>query len=348
MTLSRTVLVLALAVLATGGLRPSPARAEEYKPVVLEGGDGPGKGKHVVLISGDQEYRSEETIPQLAKILAKLGFKCTVLFTVDPKDGTINPTINNVPGLDALKSADLMVIFTRFLALPDDQMQHVAAYLAAGKPVVGLRTATHAFNGIPAKSQFARLNNNSNAKGWEGGFGKQVLGEKWVAHHGAHGKEGTRGVAAKGQEKNPILKGIESGSIFGTTDVYKVTLPLPGDSTPVVLGEVTETLQPDSKAVGGAKNDPMMPVAWTKTYKGENGKTGRVFTTTMGASPDLAYEGTRRLIVNGCLWALGMEDKIPAKTPVDLVGEFKPTSFRFKNDAEWKKTPVKPAELFKE
>lgn len=102
------------------------SRADD-KPVVLPGGDGVGKGKHVVLLSGDQEYRSEEAIPQLAKILSKHhGFKCTVLFTVDAKDGTINPNINNVPGLEALKDADLFVIFTRFLALPDDQLKHVA------------------------------------------------------------------------------------------------------------------------------------------------------------------------------------------------------------------------------
>src|SRR5215471_14916818 len=98
---------------------PALARADD-KPIVLEGGDGPGKGKHIVLISGDQEYRSEEAIPQLAKILSKHhGFKCTVLFTVDPKDGTVNPNINNIPGLEALQTADLMIIFTRFLNLPD-------------------------------------------------------------------------------------------------------------------------------------------------------------------------------------------------------------------------------------
>ena len=237
-------------------------------PVVLEGKEGPGQGKHIVLISGDQEYRSEETIPQLAKILAKRhGFKCTVLFTLD-KDGTINPNVNNIPGLEALKTADLMVIFTRFLNLPDDQMQHIVDYLAAGKPVVGLRTSTHAFN-IPKDRKFAKYSYNSGDASYKQGFGKQVLGETWVDHHGAHGKEGTRGRIAKGQEEHPILKGIADGEIFGTTDVYTVTLPLPGDSTPLVLGEVTETLKPDSKAVAGKKNDPMMPVAWTKTYKGE-------------------------------------------------------------------------------
>jgi hypothetical protein len=328
---------------------PSLASAED-KSIVLEGGDGPGKGKHIVLISGDQEYRSEETIPQLAKILSKHhGFKCTVLFTVDGKDGTVNPNINNIPGLEALKTADLMVIFTRFLNLPDEQLKHINDYLAVGKPVVGLRTATHAFNGIPAKSPYAKFNNGSNVKGWEGGFGKTILGEQWVNHHGAHGKEGTRGIVAKGQEKHPILKGFKPGDIFGTTDVYTVKLPLPGDSTPIVLGEVTETLKPDSKAVEGKKNDPMMPVAWTKTYAPDfaDSRTERVFTTTMGASQDMEFEGTRRMIVNGCFWAIGLEGKIPEKTNVDIVGTFKPTRFYFKKNEEWVKESVKPADYFK-
>ena len=178
-------------------------------------------------------------------------------------------------------------------------------------------------------------------KGWEGGFGRVVLGEKWVAHHGNHGKEGTRGIVAPGQEKNPIFNGIAAGEVFGTTDVY--TANPPKDSTILLLGEVTETLMSDSKAVSGKKNDPMMPVAWTKPYKGESGKEGRAFCTTMGASQDFAYEGTRRLIVNGSLWALGLEEKIPAKSNVDLVGEFKPTPFKFGGHAKG----VKPADLFK-
>src|SRR5436305_11706325 len=107
--------------------------------VVYEGGDGPGRGKHIVLVSGDEEYRSEESLPQLGKILARHhGFKCTVLFAIDPKDGTINPNVSNIPGLEALKTADLMIIFTRFRDLPDEQMKHVVEYLEAGKPVIGL------------------------------------------------------------------------------------------------------------------------------------------------------------------------------------------------------------------
>jgi type 1 glutamine amidotransferase len=348
MKLCRLYAVLLLLVLPA-----LPAAADE--PVVLEGKEGPGRGKHVVLISGDQEYRSEEMIPQLAKILAERhGFKCTVLFTLD-KDGTVFPNgekvkgvdHHSIPGLEALKTADLMVIFARFLNLPDDQMQHIVNYLAVGKPVVGLRTSTHAFN-IPKDRKFAKYSWNSGDANYRQGFGKQVLGETWVAHHGAHGKEGTRGRIAKGQETHPILKGIKDGEIFGTTDVYTVTLPLPGDSMPLVLGEVTESLKPDSKAVAGKKNNPMMPVAWTRTYPGElaDSATARVFTTTMGASQDFAHDGTRRMIVNGCYWALGLEEKIPDKSNVDLVGNYKPTPFRSKKNEEWK-PGVKPAELFK-
>ncbi len=302
------------------------------------GGEGVGKGKHVVLVSGDEEYRSEETLPQMAKILsARHGFKCTVLFAIDPKDGTINPNVGtNIPGLEKLGTADLAVIFLRFRDLPDEQMKHVAEYVESGKPVVGLRTATHAFN-LKSKTYQKYTWNNK-----DGGFGRTVLGETWVNHHGAHGKEGSRGIVVKGQEGHGILKGIDTGGIFATSDVYTVKLPLPGDSTPLVLGEVTETLKPDSKAVAGKKNDPMMPIAWTKTYKTESGKSARVFTTTTGASQDFEFEGTRRLIVNGSLWALGLEEKIPAKTNVELVGEFKPTPF--KAYKEWP-GKVKPEDL---
>jgi type 1 glutamine amidotransferase len=294
--------------------------------IVYDGSDGPGKGKHIVLISGDEEYRSEEALPQLGKILAKRhGFKCTVLFAVDPATGTINPkNVNNVPGLEALKTADVMIIFTRFRDLPDDQMKHIVEYVEAGKPIIGMRTATHAFN-IPAGKTYARYGWQS--KDWDGGFGRQVLGETWINHHGHHGKESTRGVIAKDAENNPIVRGCED--IWGPTDVYTVRLPLPGDSQPLVMGEVLTGMNPTDKPVAGAKNNPMMPIAWIKTYKGAQGQTGRVFTTTMGASKDLLSEGLRRLLVNAAYWCVGLEDKIPARADVELVGEYNPSPFSF-------------------
>ncbi len=296
----------------------------------VAGGDGPGKGKKVVLVSGDEEYRSEEALPQLAKILARHhGFDCTVVFAIDPATGTIHPNTNdNIPGLEKLGDADLMVIATRFRNLPDEQMKHVDAFLKKGKPVVAMRTATHAFN-IPEGRTYRRYSWDFPGEGFAQGFGRQVLGETWISHHGGHGSESTRGLLAPDAKDHPILRGIKDGEIWGPTDVYGVRLPLPGDSKPLVLGAVLAGMKPDSPPVVGEKNEPMMPVAWVKSYSVEGGPKGRSFTTTMGAATDLVAEGTRRLLVNACYWAAGLEAKIPEKSKVDIVGTFEPTPFGF-------------------
>ena len=303
-------------------------RAPAAAGIVFEGDAGPGKGKHIVLVSGDEEYRSEQALPQLAKILAiRQGFKCTVLFAINRKDGTIDPDVHdNIPGLEALHSADLMIIFTRFRDLPDEQMKHIADYVDSGRPIVAMRTATHAFD---LKTSKTYQQYSWNSKVWDGGFGRQVLGETWIDHHGHHGKQSTRGIIAKGQENHPILRGIHDGEIWGPTDVYEVRLPLPGDTQPLILGQVLEGMQPTDPPAAGKQNDPMLPVAWVKSYTGKEGHAARVFTTTMGAAQDLQNEPLRRLIVNACFWVLLMEDKIPARTNVDLVGEYQPLPFKF-------------------
>jgi type 1 glutamine amidotransferase len=298
----------------------------------LAGAEGPGRGKRIVLVSGDEEYRSEEALSQLGRILAAHhGFDCTVLYAIDPASGEINPNEQkNIPGLEALDDADLMVIATRFRNLPDEQMKHIDDYLRAGKPVIGMRTATHAFN-VPKDRAYAHYGNGygGEKKEWADGFGRLVLGEKWINHHGHHGKESTLGLVAPGAEDHPILRGIAVGTIWGPTDVYGVRLPLPGDSQPLLLGQVLAGMTPDAPPVEGKKNEPMMPVAWTKTYSIDDGPSGRVFTTTMGSSTDLAAEGTRRLLVNAAYWALGLEDQIPSRTCVDIVGNFEPSPFGF-------------------
>ncbi len=321
---------------STWAAEPAPAGALW---VTYDGSDGPGKGKHVVLISGDEEYRSEEALPQLGKILARHhGFKCTVLFAIDTKDGTINPQLqNNIPGLEALKTADLMIIATRFRDLPDEQMKHIDAYIASGKPIIGMRTATHAFK-IAKDKTYARYSFDSKQEGWEGGFGRRILGETWINHHGKHGKQSTRGLIAPAFEHAPLVRGC--ADIWGPTDVYTVRMPFPGDSKPVVLGQVLEGMNPTDKPVAGAQNEPMMPVAWTRTYKGAHDQTGRVFTTTMGAATDLESEGMRRLLVNAVYWSLGMEERIPPKANVDLVGPYKPSPFGFAGN----KKGVKPSD----
>jgi hypothetical protein len=345
--------VLQCVVAATAG-----ERWVDYK-----GHDGPGHGKKIVLISGDEEYRSEEALPQLAKILAKHhGFDCRVLFAIDPQTGIVAPnTRRNIPGFDSIKDADLIIVFTRWRDLPDDQLQIVYDYLKAGKPVIGIRTATHAFKPDNKDSKFAFLSDTFKGnKDWEaGGFGRAVLGEHWINHHGKHKQESTRGIIAPGAADDPILRGIHDGDIWGSTDVYAVRLPLPGDSKPLVLGQVTARkgkydeadkfygMRPDDgPAVNGAKNDPMMPIAWKKTYRIPDGTKGRAFCSTIGASVDLTNEAVRRLLTNAVYWGLGMEDKIPENgTNVAIVGEFEPTQYGFRPDDYWTKRQLKPTDL---
>lgn len=296
--------------------------------VEYDGQAGAGKGKHIVLVSGDEEYRSEEALPQLAKILAQRhGFKCTVLFAIDPADGTINPNqSSNIPGLEALKSADLLVLFTRFRDLPDDQMKQIVDYVESGRPIIGMRTATH---GFAPKSHLGFERYGWQSKEWDGGFGRQVLGETWINHHGHHGKQSTRGIVVADMKDHPILRGIKDGDIWGPTDVYGVRLPMPAECRPLVLGQVLTGMQSNDEPVSGKQNDPMMPIAWVKSYTTPSGKSARVFATTMGASQDLANEGVRRLLVNACYWAAGLEKSIPAKSDVAIVGVYEPHPFGF-------------------
>jgi hypothetical protein len=275
-------------------------------------------GKDIVLIAGDQEYRSEESIPALAKILeTRHGFHCTVLYSRNRQTGAIDPSVtDNIPGLEALRKADLMILFTRYLELPDSQMKEIIDYTNSGRPIVGLRTATHAFNyANHLDSPYAKYG----AQSKDGGYGRQVLGETWIAHYGTHQKESTRGVIAAGMEDHPILRGVRD--IWGESDVYEITT-LSGDSRPLVMGQVLLGMDPSSPPDPSKK---LLPIAWTKTYTGETGKTARVFMTTMGHVMDFKNEGFRRMLVNACYWAVGMEKQISAGSNVDLVEEFQPS-----------------------
>jgi hypothetical protein len=303
--------------------------------------EGAGNGKHIVLVAGDDEYHSEEALPQLAKILAvRHGFRCTVLFTLNPADGTIDRHAQNLPGLEELEKADLLILFTRFRDLPDDQMKRLVDYIESGRPMIGLRTATHAFR-IPPASTYARYSFDSKLPGWEGGFGRRVLGETWINHHGQHSKQSTRAVLVKEAAASPILRGIGDREIWVPTDVYKVRLPLPADCRSLLLGEVVAGMASSDPAAAGPVNDPMMPVAWTNSYRGESGKTARVFATTMGAADDLESVGFRRLLVNAAYWSVGLEERLPAKANVDYVGEYRPHPFTWRDYVRG----VKPADL---
>ena len=313
------------------------AFADDKLWVTYEGKDGPGKGRHIVFLSGDEEYRGEEGLPQLAKILSQRhGFKCTVLFSIDPKTGEIDPnTKNNEPGMEALDSADLCVMLLRFRAWPDEQMKHFADYVAAGKPVIGLRTSTHAFSGI-----------NGTYKAFNG-FGKNVLGEGWVSHWGRHKSEATRGIIEASAAKDPLLTGVKD--LFGNTDVYEAYPP--ADAKILVRGQVLKGMKPEDEPADYQKkrstgekaeqgvNDPMMPVVWTREVKNEAGKVNRTLCTTLGSSTDLMNEGLRRLLVNAAYSFTGLP--VPAAADVALVGAFEPLFYGFGGF----KKGVKPADL---
>jgi hypothetical protein len=336
--LTRCVTLL-LCAFATVNLPPDALAVDDDQWVRYTGQGGPGQGKHIVLISGDEEYRSEEALPQLGRILAvRHGFDCTVLFSLNPDDGTIDPqNQTNIPGMHHLAEADLMIIATRFRELPDHDMKYFDDYVHSGKPIIGLRTATHAFQySRNSQSPYAQYHFASSR--WPGGFGQQVLGETWVTHHGEHKRQSTRGVINPQYRDHPILRGV--ADIWGPTDVYGIE-HLPKDADVLVFGQVLTGMEPTDPPVAGAKNDPMMPLFWTRPYTGRNGKSSRIVCTTMGASVDLECDDLRRAVVNACYWALGMEEKIPRESNVDIVGDFSPTFYGFGNH----RRGVKPGDL---
>ncbi|MBI1784714.1 hypothetical protein HYR69_06175 [Candidatus Sumerlaeota bacterium] len=291
------------------------------KWVTYEGAAGPGKGKYIVLLAGDEEYRSEEGLPMLAKILSQRhGFKCTVLFSQDD-DGTINPNnSSNIPGMELLDKADLVICQFRFRELPDPDMKHFVDYLQAGKPMIAIRTATHAFAYAKNKqSPYAKFSWDS--KEWEGGFGEQVLGDTWVNHHGNHGSESTRGVINDAQKNHPVLRGVKD--VWGPTDVYGIIHLKPTD-TIFLNGQTLAGMKPDAPP-----NDKkaLMPLVWSRDYTWENGKTCRTMTSTIGAAIDLKCDDLRRLFVNACFWLTGLE--VPEKADVSIVGDFQPSFFGF-------------------
>src|SRR5215218_612372 len=224
----------------------------------------------------------------LAKILAKRhGFKCTVLFALDP-DGTINPqNTRSLAGAEALDSADAVVMLVRYRAWPDQQMKHFVDAYRRGVSIVALRTSTHAFK-FDGDSAFKDFND----------FGKRVLGEGWVNHWGKHKAEATRGVIESAAKADLILRGVEN--VFGNSDVYEA-YPR-ADARILLRGQVLRGMAADDPPADYVKkrasdgkqqpvNDPMVPVAWTREFKNEAGTTNRTLVTTMGAATDLENEG---------------------------------------------------------
>jgi len=315
-------LVLALPAVAAEAFTSGPGWLE------FPAGKGSGAGKHVVLLAGDEEYRSEESMPMLARILSERhGFKCTVLFSHD--DGVINP--NNGASLgkpEALDTADALVLGLRFRKWNEATLAKFDAAVKRGVPIIATRTSTHAFAGIPKDSAFAAYNWNA-----KGGFGRNVLGETWISHWGNHKSEATRTAVEPGSEKSALLNGV--GVIFADTDVYEAHPP--ADVKVLLRGLVLKGMNPEDPLSERSKknadkqeqgvNTPAMAVAWTREVPNAAGSKNRILTTTMASASDLRDESLRRLLVNGVFWGLGLD--VPAKADVTTVVEWKPSHYSF-------------------
>jgi Trehalose utilisation len=299
--------------------------------LIYPGGEGPGKGKHIVLITADQEYRSEQSMPMMAKILSKHhGFDCTVLFGVNEK-GEVDPTMpvypekgkeaefkpHHIPGLEHLASADLVIFFTRLLTLPKTEQEQIVAYVDSGKPFIALRTANHGFRGpLPYKINDKQVR-----------WGEDVLGGAFMGHHGRWHADSTRGILVEEQKQHPILAGVSD--IWGNSDVYrtyKEGTSLPEGCTALVWGQPLMGRKHDDPP--NTKLEPL-PVAWIKNWNTSTGKVARVFHSTMGSGTDLQSAGLRRLIVNAAYWGLEMESAISATRSVDIIGDYQPLESGF-------------------
>jgi hypothetical protein len=295
------------------------------------GNDGPGKGKRVVLIAADQEYRSEQSMPMMAKILSTHhGFDTTVLFAVN-EHGEVDPTMpvypekgkellkeHHIPGLEQLANADAVIFFPRLLTLPMSEREQIVQYIDSGKPIIAIRTANHGFRtDLPYKINDKQVH-----------WGNDILGGSFLGHHGRWQADSTRGIIVPEQQQHPILSGVSD--IWGNSDVYrtyKVGTSLPEGCTALVMGQPLMGRNHDDEP--NTQLEPL-PVAWYKYWQTSSGKMARVFHTTMGSGHDLQSAGLRRLIINSVYWGLEMEAAINPTSIVDLVGSYEPLKSGFK------------------
>ena len=318
--------ILVLALLLCHGVAPA-ADTEQW--LSYPGADGPGKGKRIVLIAADQEYRSEQSMPMMAKILSTHhGFDCTVLFAVNDK-GEVDPTMpvypekgqplkeHHIPGLEQLAKADLVIFFARLLTLPMAERELIVKYVDSGKPIIALRTANHGFHApLPYKINGKQVR-----------WGEDVLGGSFMGHHGRWQADSTRGTIVPEQKDHPILRGVSD--IWGNSDVYrtyKEGTSLPAGCTALVWGQPLMGRKPDDPP--NPKLEPL-PVAWFKQWQTSEVKSARVFQSTMGSGTDLENPGLRRLIINAVYWGLGMESAITPTRSVAIVGTYQPLKSGF-------------------
>ena len=252
------------------------------------------KKPYVVFVTGDHEYSGELTLPFIADALEKqYGMRTTVLKSVPDYNGE-----KDIPGLEALQEADLAVFFLRWRQLPQEQLDYIDKYLKSGKPVMGFRTTTHAFNypeGDPRRH-------------WNA-FGEFAFGAPpgWggPAQHTHYGHNSTTDVTIIPEAaKNPILTGV-APSFHVASWLYRVKPEYPAKgAVPLLMGK---SVNPDKAAIDN-------PVAWTWT----NQWGGKAFLTTMGHPEDFQVEAFQRLVINAIHWELGLPVSKQWKGKLDI------------------------------
>ena len=231
------------------------------------------KRPHVVIVSAEREYKTETTLPVFA--LKHLGkeFKVSFVYGND-----VNATQrNNLPGISVLKDADLLLVSVRRRVLPKAQMDFVRKFIEAGKPVVGIRTANHAFSlrGKPIPDGLAD---------WEN-FDGEIIGGHYTGHHGAGPKVALE--VAKGAATHPILNKLDTSQWQGQGSLYLVS-PLAKSATALLHGTIP--------------GKPTEPIAWVNTNK----FGGRVFYTSLGHPDDFKNPATNQLLYQAIRWTLKM------------------------------------------
>lgn len=233
---------------------------------------------HIVCLTVDEpnNYDAVQTCRGFADREWKaLGHRVTVI-----EGNHERPT--DFPGfLAAAPTADLLVVFVRRATPPRPQLDLIAAHLAAGRPLLGIRTANHAFVPLPGSAP-----TDPQAATWPE-FVPDVLGCDNTGYE-------TRGLPyavrrhPDAPAESPLLAGVDVESIRGHVSLYRV-LPLAADATPLLLAQA-------------AGIEPPQPLAWTRRH-GPRG--ARIFYTSLGAPDDMAQPAVRRLFTNAVVWALG-------------------------------------------
>lgn len=308
------LLAFALTLLCACNTSPAPASAPENETP-----------PHIVFVTGDEEYRSEESMPMLAKMVEReLGATTEVLFAQDSA-GLVNPNVNdNIPGLEALEKADMMVLFLRWRALPDAQAKYILDFAESGKPMAGFRTTTHAF--LYKDDSLRRHLNND----WP----TAVFGQQWITHHGHFddGHDPLTRVTPREDADSPILNGVQPFEAYSW--LYHVDggeWNINPKTSQLLTGR---SLRSKHEEGGRLDQFPLTnPVAWTNNYNG-----ARVFFTTLGHPYDWLDDNMRRFALNGIAWAL--EKDIPEKGfGTQVEGEYAPNNSGFGEKFKVGKTP---------